>query len=92
MHFRALLNLPIICLGSAWEGASIPEGVPHPSAGVTDQADEQWGQFAPANFRGRGVRHSHEAFSTSLPHSPHAVRTQLKELGNLPKTSQSKTN
>lgn len=85
MHLRAPLNSPMICLGSAWEDAPIPEGVTHPSAGVTDEADEQWGQFAPANFWGCGVRHCHEAFSTSLPHSPHTIRTQLKELGNLPK-------
>lgn len=66
--------------------------VTYPSTSVTNKTDEEWGQFAPADLWGCGVRHCHKAFSTSFSHAPNTVRTKLKELGNLPKISKTKTN
>lgn len=57
--------------------------VSYPAGLVTDEADEQWGQFrAPHLWRG-GVGDHHEALSTGFPDAPKAVWAQVKELGHL---------
>lgn len=57
--------------------------VSYPAGLVTDEADEQGGQFgAPHLWRG-GIWDHHEALGTGFPDAPKAVWAQVEELGHL---------
>ena len=55
----------------------------YPARLVTDEADEEGGQFSASHSWGGGVGDDHEALCTRLPDAPQAIRAQVKELGHL---------
>lgn len=55
----------------------------YPARLVTDEADEQGGQFCTSHLWRGGIGDHHEALSTGFPDAPQTVWAQVEELGHL---------
>lgn len=59
--------------------------VSYPARLVTDEADEQGGQFCTSHLWRGTIGDHHEALGTGFPDAPQTVRAQIEELGHLNK-------